>query len=98
MIDWRAIVGFQWDDGKARKSKQKHGVSQAEAEQVFVNEPLLVACDQKHSVSEARWHALGNTDDGHRLHITYTLRDNDTRIRDISARDMNRKERTYYDQ
>ena len=27
--------------GNARKSAEKHGVSQAEAEQVFFNDPLL---------------------------------------------------------
>lgn len=43
-------------------------------------------------------HALGRTDDGRLLHITFTLRDKDTKIRVISARDTSRKERGYYDQ
>ncbi|HEV7412213.1 MAG TPA: BrnT family toxin, partial [Casimicrobiaceae bacterium] len=34
MIDLERIVGFDWDDGNARKS-EKHGVSQSEAEQIF---------------------------------------------------------------
>ncbi|BCH16830.1 MULTISPECIES: BrnT family toxin [unclassified Mesorhizobium] len=98
MIEWERIAGFDWDAGNARKSIDKHDVSQAEAEQVFFNEPLLTVPDAKHSAIEHRIHALGRTDDGRLLHITFTLRDKDTKIRVISARDMSRKERGYYDQ
>lgn len=98
MIAWERIAGFDWDAGNARKSTDKHDVSQAEAEQVFFNEPLLTVPDMKHSAAEQRIHALGRTDDGRLLHITFTLRDKDTKIRVISARDMSRKERGYYDQ
>ncbi len=98
MIEWERIAGFDWDAGNARKSVDKHDVSQAEAEQVLFNEPLLTVPDAKHSANEQRIHALGRTDDGRLLHITFTLRDKDTKIRVISARDMSRKERSYYDQ
>ncbi|MCJ9754786.1 BrnT family toxin [Neorhizobium sp. BETTINA12A] len=98
MIDWERIVGFEWDEGNARKSADKHDVSQSEAEQVFFNEPLLMVPDLRHSFTEQRIHALGRTDDGRLLHITFTLRANETRIRVISARDMSRKERSYYEQ
>lgn len=98
MINWERIIGFEWDDGNARKNSDKHDVSQSEAEQVFFNEPLLMVPDLKHSFSEHRIHALGRTDEGRLLHITFTLRINETRIRVISARDMSRKERSYYEQ
>ncbi|MER8701933.1 BrnT family toxin [Mesorhizobium sp. M0207] len=98
MIEWERIAGFDWDAGNARKSIDKHDVSQAEAEQVFFNEPLLTVPYAKHSAIEQRIHALGRTDDGRLLHITFTLRDKETKIRVISARDMSRKERGYYDQ
>ncbi len=98
MIDWKRIVGFDWDAGNARKSVEKHDVSQTEAEQAFFNEPLLMVSDAKHSASEARIHALGRTDDGRLMHITFTLRDSETKLRVISARDMSRKERSYYEQ
>ena len=90
--------GFEWDDGNARKSSDKHGVSQAESEQIFFNDPLLVLADEKHSGVEARFHALGRTDAGRPLHVTFTLRREDTLIRVISARDMHRKEKYRYDQ
>ncbi len=54
--------------------------------------------DSKHSQTEARFHALGETDDERLLHITFTLRQNGTLIRVISARDMHRKERAVYEQ
>ncbi len=98
MINWERISGFDWDAGNARKSVEKHDVSQAEAEQVFFNEPLLMVLDARHSAEERRIHALGRTDDGRLLHITFTLRHDETKIRVISARDMSRKERSYYEQ
>lgn len=98
VIDVGSIVGFQWDDGNARKSGVKHGVARSEAEQVFLTEPPLIVEDVRHSQSEPRFHALGVTRHGRRLHVTFTLREHNTRIRVISARDMHRTERTRYDQ
>ena len=96
MVDWARIRGFDWNAGNARKSERKHDVSQAEAEQIFFNEPLLTVPDAEHSVNETRFHALGRTDDGRLLHVTFTLRSEKTRIRVISARSMSRKERKIY--
>jgi uncharacterized DUF497 family protein len=93
VIDWDQIEGFDWDAGNARKSTDKHGVSQVEAEQIFFNEPLLVAADTGHSVDEERFHGLGHTEEGRLLHVTFTLRAGRSLIRVISARPMHRKER-----
>ena len=97
MIDLSAIVGFEWDAGNERKN-DKHGVSMAEVEQVFFNAPLLLLDDLRHSEVEIRIHALGQTDDGRLLHITLTLRRSGELIRAISARDMHKKERSFYEQ
>lgn len=97
MIDFSGITGFNWDDGNRRKN-DKHAVSAAEAEQVFFNAPLLLLADLAHSQFEKRVHALGKTDQGRLLHITFTLRDQGRLIRVISARDMHRKERAVYEQ
>jgi uncharacterized protein len=91
------VVGFEWDEGNARKN-ERHGVSMAEAEQVFFNAPLLVVPDDKHSGTEPRFHALGKTNESRKLHISFTLRGGDQFIRVISARDMHRKERAIYEQ
>jgi uncharacterized DUF497 family protein len=98
MIDLDQITSFDWDAGNSRKSADKHDVSQAEAESVFFNDPLIVVEDTKHSEREQRFHALGKTTQNRLLHITFTLRQNRTMVRVISARDMHRKERKAYEQ
>ncbi|MBI3150418.1 MAG: BrnT family toxin [Betaproteobacteria bacterium] len=97
MIDLSEIAGFDWDPGNIRKN-DKHGVSMAEAEQVFFNTPLLLLEDERHSQKEARHHALGSTGEGRLLHVSFTLRKSGSLIRVISARDMHRKERAFYEQ
>jgi uncharacterized DUF497 family protein len=97
MIDLERITGFDWDDGNARKN-DKHGVGQAQAEEIFFNQPLLMLDDLLHREQEARYHALGKTLDGRLLRVSFTLRGSGTLIRVISARDMHRKERSVYEQ
>jgi len=89
-------TGFQWDEGNAAKNWTLHQVTQAEAEQVFFNRPVMVAADLRHSIEEPRYAALGQTDAGRRLSIVFTLCD--TLVRVISARDMSRPERRIYEQ
>ncbi len=98
MINLDQIAGFDWDDGNRRKSVDKHDVSQAEAESVFFNDPLIIVEDSRHSEAEQRFNALGRTAQNRLLHITFTLRQSGTMIRVISARDMHRKERKAYEQ
>lgn len=98
MLDLSQITGFDWDDGNTSKSAQKHSVSQAEAERTFADARLLIAEDVRHSQDEAHYHALGQTSSGRLLHVTFTLRDHGKRIRVISARDTNRKERARYEE
>lgn len=98
MLDLKRIEGFDWDEGNAVKSVEKHQVSRGEAEQIFFNDPLGVSEDVVHSAREPRLHALGRTDAGRLLHVIFTLRNDARLIRVISARPMNRKERTRYEQ
>ena len=87
--------GFDWDEGNVEKNWHSHQVTPQEAEQVFFNRPLLVADDEKHSRAEKRYLVLGQTDEDRPLFIAFTVRNR--RIRVISARDMNRKERKVYE-
>jgi uncharacterized protein len=96
MLDFDRVEAFEWDDGNARKSVDRHDVTAAEAEQIFFDERSVVTNDLAHSASESRFHALGRTEAGRSLHITFTLRRGGTRIRVISARDMNRRGRRVY--
>ena len=98
MINLDQITGFDWDEGNSRKSADKHDVSQAEAESIFFNDPLIVVEDAKHSERELRFNALGKTAQDRLLHVSFTLRQNGTMVRVISARDMHRKERKAYEQ
>ena len=91
------INGFEWDSGNDQKNV-KHGVAPAEAEQVFLNEPLIITPDVTHSGVEQRYRALGRTNDGRQLTVIFTLRKIDTLLRVIFARDMHRKERAIYEQ
>jgi uncharacterized DUF497 family protein len=90
----RRCKGFEWDQGNLGKNLEKHDVTDAEAEQVFFNQPLVAAPDEKHSRGEDRIHVLGRTDAGKGLFLVCTVRGELLRV--ISARPMSRKEREVY--
>ena len=96
MLDIDSLDGFEWDEGNLTKNWERHQVSSAECEEMFLNVPLLLADDSKHSADEARHYVLGQTNGGRLLFISFTVRD--TRIRVISARPMSGKERRIYGQ
>jgi uncharacterized DUF497 family protein len=87
--------GFDWDEGNILKNWEKNGVSASECEQIFFNFPLVASPDEKHSVRETRFYALGHTDARRYLLIVFTIRKDLIRV--ISARDTNRKERRIYE-
>jgi uncharacterized protein len=89
------LEGFQWDAGNSQKNFNRHGVYDWECEQIFFNLPLIILEDRRHSVAENRWAAFGKTDANRLLVSVFTTRNNLLRV--ISARDMNRKERKYYE-
>ncbi|HZY31738.1 MAG TPA: BrnT family toxin [Candidatus Methylomirabilis sp.] len=95
MDDLSKCRGFQWDEGNAEKNWIKHRVSRVEIEQAFFNRPLVVAEGGKGSDREHRYYTLGQTDEGRRLFIVFTIRDDLVRV--ISARNMNRRERRAYE-
>ena len=85
---------FEWDDKKAAINLQKHGVSFETAILVFQDEDRIEFYDSVHSQDEDRYNTIGLVDDV--LFVVYTERTN--RLRIISARPANRKERSlYYD-
>ncbi|MBI5416923.1 BrnT family toxin [Candidatus Poribacteria bacterium] len=88
-------VAFEWDKYNSDKNWIKHNVSQLECEQIFFNFPLVITDDVKHSIKEIRFFALGQTDTKRLLFIVFTIREQKIRI--ISARNMNKKERKFYE-
>jgi hypothetical protein len=96
MIDLSQLTGFEWDENNRDKNWDKHEVMPGECEEVFFNLPLLLQSDDAHSQKEPRYYVLGHTIAGRRLFIAFTIRTD--KIRVISARDMNKKERKIYEQ
>src|SRR5262249_35183010 len=86
----QGIIGFDWDPGNWRKSELKHGVAVGEAEEALLNDPRC-QIDTRHSGDEQRYVALGTTNEGRRLFVSFTVRRG--RVRVISARPMSLKER-----
>lgn len=95
-LELDTVTGFNWDEGNIYKNEKKHGIKWQVIEEVFFNEPLLLLRDAKHSRDECRCFALGKTDEGTKLFVVFTLRENKVRV--ISARMMNKKERSYYEE
>lgn len=89
-------TGFQWDKGNIEKNWLKHKVSPVECEQIFFNQPLIILGDPKHSALEKRFAAFGCTDAGRLLAVIFTKRAGLIRV--ISSRDMNQKERKFYEE
>ena len=87
---------FEWDQGKADRNLIKHGVSFDEAKTVF-DDPLYVDFyDPDHSESEDRYVAMGESNRGKLLIISYTERSNAIRL--ISARETTKPERETYEE
>ncbi len=76
--------GFDREHANFEKNQKKHNVSRWECEQLFFNEPLLIHDDEKHSRSESRYFALGQTDMHRKLMIVFTIRYN-TRVKMLLA-------------
>ena len=89
-------LSFDWNKGNVDKNFIKHKVSCREAEEVFFDEGVLILIDINHSQKEERFVALGTTNKGKKLIISFTIREDKVRI--ISARDQSRKERKFYEQ
>jgi len=89
------VTGFQWDKGNLDKSYAKHGITPQEAEEIFLDENLLILEDVKHSQNEERFTAIGKTTSAKLLFAAYTSRKEGLRI--ISIRKANKKEKQIYE-
>lgn len=86
---------FEWDKGNKDKNLKKHSVTDKEAEEVFDNDPKFIIENIKHSIVEKRYQLWGETNNKRKLSVIFTIRDKKVRV--ISARNMNRKERKAYE-
>ena len=90
------VTGFEWDAGNKQKSLVKHEVSNEECEETFFDSKKEIQKDILHSLNEERYVLIGQTKKGRLLYIIFTIRKN--KIRVISARDINKKERKLYEE
>lgn len=91
------VTGFDWDSANRSKC-QKHGVSIAEIEALFMGDPRI-APDPKHSLDEDRMIAVGRTSVGRPVFVAFALRTKNNRrlIRPVTARYMHAKEISAYE-
>ena len=93
--DFNTLDGFEWDEGNLEHIK-KHNVEAPECEEMFFNLPLLINEDPEHSSkTEMRFEVLGQTNERRKLFLVFTIRNKKIRI--ISTRDQNQKERREYE-
>ena len=70
---------FQWDEAKARKNAEKHGVTFEMAQHAFLDPCRVIAEDMEHSHSENRFYCIGKVGEGI-LTVRFTYRNGAIRI------------------
>jgi hypothetical protein len=87
---------FEWDPGKAKSNRRKHGVSFEEACTIFGDSLSISIPDGTHSKEEARSLTIGRSNLGNLLVVAHA--DSETSVRLISARRSTRSERKEYEE
>ena len=87
---------FEWDDRKAHRNVEKHGVTFHEAGTVFGDPMALTFFDPDHSRDESRFITFGISRFGRLMVVAHTDRDEGIRI--ISARLATKRERVIYEE
>ncbi len=85
---------FEWDENKNSSSLEKHGIDFDLAVQVFDDPNLLVLEDTRKDYGEVRTINIGLVEN--ELLLTTVSTDRQNKIRIISARKANKKERQRY--
>ena len=88
---------FEWDAEKAFINQKKHDVTFEEAQTVFGDYDALRIFDPDHSEDEDRFILLGMSAVLRILVVCHCYRENDEKIRIISARKATKKESTAYE-
>ena len=87
---------FEWGPAKDEANRSKHGISFREAISAFMDPLSITVPDPDHSAEEERFLLLGENHKGQLLVVSHT--DRQDRIRIISARKADRRERREYEQ
>ena len=87
---------FKWDENKAKANLSKHRVSFGEAKTVFDDLFYIDFYDPDYSDGEDRYIIIGESQQHRLLIVSYTERED--KIRLISAREVTKREREYYEE
>lgn len=86
---------FEWDEGNSHKSESKHGLSILEIESCFLDDKIVPLGIQTQPIhSEERYGVLAKNSENRVIFVCFTIRAG--KIRPISARKANTKEKEYY--
>lgn len=86
---------FEWDKGNRSKNFLSHGVTDEECEEMFFDHRKKMLKDAFHSGAEDRFILIGKTKRDRLLFVVFTIRGGQVRV--ISARNLNRKEKSLYE-
>ena len=86
---------FEWDDGKERANRRKHGISFKEATTVFGDSLAATIPDPDHSHREPRFLTIGFSKSNRLVVVSHTEEGENFRI--VSAREANSHERKTYE-
>ena len=87
---------FEWDKKKDTANAKKHGVTFEEAQTVFFDEHAIQFLDPEHSEEEDRFILLGTSFKSKTLVVCHCFREQETKVRIISARKANKDEQQAY--
>ncbi|HFB64992.1 MAG TPA: BrnT family toxin [Aeromonadales bacterium] len=87
---------FEWDNEKNKTNTKKHGVSFEEGKTVFFDEYALQFFDPEHSEDEDRFLLLGTSFKSQTLVVCHCFREEETKVRIISARKADKDEQQVY--
>ncbi len=87
---------FEWDKKKEKTNAKKHGVTFDEARTVFFDEQAIQFYDPEHSAEEDRFILLGTSFKLKTLVVCHCFREDETKIRIISARKADSEEEQVY--
>jgi len=90
------IQGFIWQEKIVDKLKWKHNITTDEVEEVFQSKPKFIKKEKGKVEGEDLYNALGRTESGRYLAVFFIYKSSKESLI-VTARDMNIKERRYYE-
>ena len=95
MSEYTAAINFEWDEQKNQRNVHKHGLSFADAWEMF-QMPMLVEIDDREDYGEERWIGIGRI--RNRTVIAVYSEPDNASIRIISLRKALKHERQAYEE